>query len=179
MAFAAGVCGSWTVGQIGEQSLGIGGWVRSLAFAVVALAVPIVAAAVVTGGRTVPTFVQVVGPRSKRTKDPLAWILGLLLSVLTVLAVQSALALAFDPRYRDFPFAPMTVAVMPFVLLSLMSSRGNGLRGIAEMMAAVVLTLCAAFISWNEGFANWQAQWFAFILAALAFSLIPARDGQN
>ena len=29
--------------------------------------------------------------------------LGILLLVLTVLTVQSALSLAFDPRYRDFP----------------------------------------------------------------------------
>ena len=38
--------------------------------------------------------------------------------MLTVLAMQSALALSFDPRYRDFPFAPLTAAALPFLLLS-------------------------------------------------------------
>ena len=87
------------------------------------------------------------------------------------LAVQSALPLSFDPRYRDFPFAPLTAAALPFVLLP----RGAGLRPLAETIAAATLLPCALFIVWNESLANWQALWFAAALALVAFSLLRAR----
>ena len=61
-------------------------------------------------------------------RDPLALTLGVLLIVLTVLAVQSALALSFDPRYRDFPFAPLTAAALPFLLLSFRRAAAAGAR---------------------------------------------------
>ena len=70
------------------------------------------------GGLAPPAFARIIGPRPDRVRDPLALTLGLLLMALTVLAVQSALALSFDPRYRDFPFAPLTAAALPFLLLS-------------------------------------------------------------
>jgi glucan 1,3-beta-glucosidase len=108
-------------------------------------------------------------------RDPLALTLGVLLMALTVLAVQSALALSFDPRYRDFPFAPLTAAVVPFVLLSLIAPATAGVRPTAETVAAAVLALCAIFIVWNETLANWQALWFAAALALVAFSLLRAR----
>ena len=60
--------------------------------------------------------------------------------VLTVLAVQSALALSFDPRYRDFPFAPLTAAAVPFVLLKLCTagwSARDGGGGCGRGAAAV------------------------------------------
>ena len=60
---------------------------------------------------------------------PLALTLGLALLALTVLALQSALALAFDPRYRDFPFAPLTAAAVPFLLLALVAPRGRRAQG--------------------------------------------------
>ena len=52
-------------------------------------------------------------------RHPLALAVGVLLLALTVMAVQASLALAFDPRYRDFPFAPLTAAAVPFLLLGL------------------------------------------------------------
>jgi glucan 1,3-beta-glucosidase len=100
---------------------------------------------------------------------------GLLFVALAVLAVQSALALSFDPRYRDFPFAPMTAAVAPFALMSLIVPRPSGARPLAELAAAAIMALCAIFIVWNETLANWQALWFAAALALLAFSLLRAR----
>ena len=81
-----------------------------------------------------PAFARIIGAKSERARDPLALTLGVLLIVLTVLAVQSALALSFNPRYRDFPFAPLTAAALPFLLLSFVAApvagarvaRGNG-----------------------------------------------------
>jgi glucan 1,3-beta-glucosidase len=101
--------------------------------------------------------------------------LGVLLIVLTVLAVQSALALSFNPRYRDFPFAPLTAAALPFLLLSLVAAPAAGARSRAESVAAAVLVPCAVFVIWNETLANWQALWFATALAAVALSLLRAR----
>ena len=173
-AAVAGVFVGWTVENIPLESLGIGGWTRSLAFAAVAVLAPVAGAVALATSRTLPAFNQIVGAKSQRTPDRPAFALGLLFVALVALAVQSALALSFDPRYRDFPFAPMTSAIVPFVLLSLVPRR-KGARPLAETLAAAVLALCAAFIVWNETLANWQALWFAATLAGLVFSLLRTR----
>jgi exo-beta-1,3-glucanase (GH17 family) len=174
-AAIAGVFIGWTVENIPLESLGIGGWTRSLAFAAVAVLAPVAGAVALATSRTLPAFHQVIGSKSQRTSDRPALALGLLLVALVALAVQSALALSFDPRYRDFPFAPMTAAVVPFVLLSLVAPRQNGKRPLAEALAAAVLALCVIFIVWNETPANWQALWFAATLAGLVLSLLRTR----
>jgi glucan 1,3-beta-glucosidase len=99
--------------------------------------------------------------------------LGLTLIVTTLIATETALGFTFDPRYRDFPFAPLTAAVLPFVLLRWRMA--TGARALAETVAAIVLALCAVFVVWNETLANWQALWFAAALALTAFSLLRAR----
>jgi glucan 1,3-beta-glucosidase len=157
------------------ESLGLGGWLRSLSFAALAITAPVAGAAALAARRGVPTFAQVIGPKARRTRDPLEWVLGLFLIALTVLAAQSALAHAFDPRYRDFPFAPLTAAAVPFVLLSWIAPRPAGARPRAETLAAAALVLSAAFVVWNETLANWQALWFGAGLALVAVSLVRAR----
>jgi glucan 1,3-beta-glucosidase len=173
-AAVAGVLAGWTVEAVPVESLGLGGWLRSLAFAALAIAVPIAGAAALTRQAATPAFAQLLGPREGRTRDPLALVLGGLLVALTVLAVQSALALSFDPRYRDFPFAPLTAAAVPFLLIGM--AGGHPVRHpLAETLSAAVLVLCAVFIVWNETLANWQALWFAAALGVLAFSLLRER----
>ena len=95
--------------------------------------------------------------------------------VTTLIAAETALGFVFDPRYRDFPFAPLTAAAVPFLLLSFLARRVAGSRPGAETVAAAVLVLSAVFIIWNETLANWQALWFAAALALVAFSLLRAR----
>jgi glucan 1,3-beta-glucosidase len=58
--------------------------------------------------------------------------------------------------------------VVPFLVLSLLLP---GVRALAEMIAAGVLTLGALFIGWNEGIANWQALWLCAVFLALAVTL--------
>jgi glucan 1,3-beta-glucosidase len=157
------------------ESLGFGGWLRSLAFAILAIAAPVAGAAALARGESVPAFADLIGPKHRRVRDPFARMLGVLLLVLVVLALQSALALAFDPRYRDFPFAPLTAAAVPFVLIGLAVPRRAAVRPMAEMVAATMLALCAVFIVWNETLANWQALWFGGALALVAVSLVPVR----
>jgi glucan 1,3-beta-glucosidase len=171
VAAVAGVLAGWTVENVPLESFGIGGWLRSLALAALAIAAPIAGAAGLAGSVPPPSFAAVLGRKADRVRDPLALTLGFLLIALAVLAVQSALPLAFDPRYRDFPFAPLTMAALPFALLP----RGRGLRPLAETMAAATLVPCAIFIAWNEGLANWQALWFATALVLAAVSLLRAR----
>ena len=174
-AATAGVFVGWTVENVPVESLGLGGWLSSLAFAILAMATPVVGAAALARAQAVPVFAQVVGAKAERTRDPLALALGLLLLAVTVLALQSALALSFDPRYRDFPFAPLTAATLPFVLLGFIAARSAGPRPLGETTAAIVLGLCALFIVWNETLANWQALWFVGALALVAISLLRAR----
>jgi hypothetical protein len=90
-----------------------------------------------------------------------------------VLAVQAALGLTFDPRYRDFPFAPLIGALAPLL-------RGGEWgwwpkAPAAETAMAATLAGAAVYIVFNESLANWQAGWFALGLIALALTLLRAR----
>jgi glucan 1,3-beta-glucosidase len=96
-----------------------------------------------------------------------------------MLAFLVALGLVFDPRYRDFPFAPLTAAVLPFVVHGFLVGRAKGARAIAEVTAAGVLALSVVYIVFNEGFANWQSLWVCAVLAALAFNLAQVRAAQS
>jgi exo-beta-1,3-glucanase (GH17 family) len=174
-AAVAGVLVGWTIENVPVESLDIGGWARSLAFAALAIAAPIAAADAMVLSVGPPDFARLIGAKSDRARDPLALTLGVLLMALTVVAVQSALALSFNPRYRDFPFAPLTAAALPFLLLSFVATPIAGARPRAETIAAAVLVPCAVFIVWNETLANWQAVWFAAALALVAVSLLRAR----
>ena len=115
-AAVAGVLAGWTVENVPIESLGFGGWLRGLSFAGLSVAVPVVSAAAMARQVAPPPFAKVVGRKLDRAADPLTLVFGILLLALTVLTVQSALSLAFDPRYRDFPFAPLTAAALPFLL---------------------------------------------------------------
>jgi glucan 1,3-beta-glucosidase len=101
--------------------------------------------------------------------------LGGMLIVTGVMALQVALALAFDPRYQDFPFAALTAAAVPYLVLSFAGVRPAGARGAAETVLAGALAACAVYIAVNEGFANWQALWFCAALILLAFTLLRSR----
>src|SRR5262249_20351029 len=112
--------------------------------------------------------------------------LGVMLAGLCVVTVAAALGLVFDPRYKDFLFAPLTAAVAPYLVLGLVGFAGNRLErkqiarpGVAEAAFAAVLALCAIAIVVNEGFANWQAVWFAAGLVGLAVSLMLVRDAPD
>ncbi len=179
VAAVSGVLIGWTIENIPLESLGFGGWTRSLALAALALAAPIVCAAALAANVNVPSFARLIGPKDDRVRGRLVSALGWLFLALCVLAVQAALALAFDPRYRDFPFAALTCAAVPFLLVAFLVPRPAGTRPAAEKVAASMLVLAAAAIAVNEGFANWQAVWCCVAFAAVAFSLARARLAQG
>jgi hypothetical protein len=133
----------------------------------------------ISQGIPVPPFARVLGRAGQRPRAGIAVAGGAILVAATVLALQTALGLVFDPRYRDLTFAPLTAAVLPFAIASAIGVRGRSGLGRAELVAAVTLAGSAIYIVLNESFANWQALWFAGMLAVLAVTLIRLRDVQS
>jgi exo-beta-1,3-glucanase (GH17 family) len=178
LAFFAAVLFGWTLETVAPQSFSLGGWLRSIAFAAVAAAAPILCAAACARGRAPPTFAALLGGSGVR-RDGLSLALGIVLIALVLLAVQDALGLVFDPRYRDIRFAPLIAAVVPFLVLRLSTPRPVGSRAMAETIAAALLTASAGYIVLNESFANRQAVWFCAALLGLAFILVRAQDAPS
>ena len=179
MAFAGGSLAGWTLANVPLESLGPGGWTRSLALAALALLSAPVAAAALVRGVAVPSFAAVLARADERPRDRLALGLGLLLVLLTIVALEVTLALVFNPRYRDFFFAPLTAAVVPFLVLSLLGPPRPAGRPVAETVAAFVFAASVVYIVPNESIANWHALWFSAATAGLAVILFRARDGQS
>jgi hypothetical protein len=171
------------------ESFGPGGWIRGAAFAAVALAAPIVAAMTLAANDRVPAFARVLGGLPPPYPPPIAGegrvgafiarASGLVLVATTVLAIQTALGLVFDPRYRDFTDGQLSAAVVPFVIAIVLGAGGAGPRGRAETIAAVTLAGSAVYIVLNEGLANWQALWFGAVLILLAVTIDRLRDARS
>lgn len=178
LAFLPAVLFGWTLETVPVESFSLGSWLRSLAFAAAAGAAPIVCAAACASVRPLPTFSALFAGAGGR-RDLLQWALGGTLVALTLLSIEAALGLAFDPRYRDIPFAPLTAAVVPFLVVTLSMPRPAGPRAKAEDTAAGVLAVSAVYVVFNESFANWQSVWFCAGLIGLAFILMRARDAPS
>jgi len=189
IAIVAGGLIGWTVANVPLESLTLGDWLRSLAWAAVALMSPVAAAAALASGASAPSFARVLGRPVQRPSDAVTLSLGILLIALAVLSVQAALGLVFDARYRDFPFAPLTAATIPLLLArkgkpaikgKVLATWKRRLQApAAETAVAVTLAASAVYIVCNESFANWQAVWFSGALLALAFTLLQAQDGPS
>jgi hypothetical protein len=177
VALVSGTLIGWTVENVPLESLTAGDWLRSLAWAAVAMAGPVVVAFAMAAGKRAPSFARVLGRRTERVRDGVELLLGSLLIVLAVLSAQAAFGLVFDPRYRDFPFAPLTGAVVPFLLLAFSTTwRLRPNAPAAESAMAVALVLSSLYIAFNESFANWQALWLCAGLIALTCTLLQAQD---
>ena len=174
-AAGAGVLLGWAIAHVPLESLGAGGWLRSLSLAGLAAAAPLVGAVALARGVPLQSFAGVLA--DWRRRDGLRLALGTLFLLLAVLAIVVALGLVFDPRYRDFPFAPLTAATVPFLVLAMLVPAPVGRRGAAELVAAALLAASAVYILFNESFANWQALWFCAVLAGLVVILLRVRDG--
>ena len=174
LSFLAAVLFGWTIETVPMESFSFGSWLRSLAFAATAAAAPIVCAVACAADRAPPRFAALLG-RSGERRDGLDWALGGTLVALMLVSIEAALGLVFDPRYRDIPFAPLTAAAVPFLVLLASTPRPTGSRAIAETVAAAMLALSAVYIVFNERFSNWQSVWFCAGLIGLAFILARAR----
>ena len=169
----------WSIANVPVESLGASGWARSLAYVAVALLTPPAVSAAMMCGVPLPRFSRLLGPKAERVSEPLSRLSVALLIATTLLALVAALGLVFDPRYRDFPFAPLTGAAVPFFVQSVTMPRPPGDHGAAEWAAAGMLALSVPYIALNEGFANWQSVWLCAALAGLAITLARVRDVQS
>jgi exo-beta-1,3-glucanase (GH17 family) len=179
IAFVSGATIGWTIENISRESLGVGGWLRSLAQCAAAVAAGPLAAVALIAARPVGRFSYLLGDARAASRDPIMLALTGTLIAVTVLALMAALGLTFDPRYKDFPFAPLTGAVIPFFVLSIAGAYSKGRRGAAEIASAAVLVICAVYIAINVSLANWQSMWFSGLLVLLAITLLRVRGEQD
>jgi exo-beta-1,3-glucanase (GH17 family) len=161
------------------ESYGAGGWLQWGALLTAAIASPLLCTHAAMSGRSLPTFLELLGPRDFRGGSFLSVLLGLVLAVTTLIAAETALGFTFDPRYHDFPFASLTMAVVPFACLMLLNRPQAGVRPIAESAFAGLLVLTALYTGINEGAANWQSMWTCAIYLLLALTLWRARVAQS
>jgi glucan 1,3-beta-glucosidase len=189
IGLVVGIAAPWAFENVVIQSFGPGGWIRGAAFAAVALAAPVVAAMTLAANERLPAFARVLGGPPPPYPPPqagegrvgafVARASGLVLVATTVLAIQTALGLVFDPRYRDFTDGELSAAVVPFAIAMALGAGRAGPRGRAETIAAVTLAGSALYVVLNEGFANWQALWFGAVLMALAVTIDRLRDARS
>jgi glucan 1,3-beta-glucosidase len=160
------------------ESYGLSGWLGWGALLTAAIASPLLCANAAMSGRSLPTFLELLGPRDARSRSVLTMILGLALVVTTLIGSETALGFAFDPRYRDFPFAALTMAVVPFSALMLLNRPQEGGRPIAEAVFAGLLAGTALYTVFNEGSDNWQSLWTCAVYLLFAVTLWRARAVQ-
>jgi exo-beta-1,3-glucanase (GH17 family) len=175
IAAVSGTLIGWAAANAAVESLGVGGWALSIAWVAVALAAPVAAAAALVADISPPSFGRVLGRADERPRDPVALGVGAVLVALSVLALQVALTLVFDPRYVDFPFAPLLAAAVPYIVLALWVAPEKGALPAAEKLAASILAGSAVYIVINETFANWQSLLLCAGLALLALTLARVR----
>ncbi|WP_338824823.1 beta-(1-6) glucans synthase [Bradyrhizobium septentrionale] len=161
------------------ESYGAGGWLHWGVLLAAAIASPLLTAHALIAGRSLPTFLELVGPRDYRGKGAIGALLAIVLAVTTVIAAETALGFTFDPRYRDFPYASLTMAVVPFALLTMLNRPKEGVRPIAESVFAGLLAIAAGYMIFNEGTINWQSVWTCVMYLLLAATLWRARAAQN
>lgn len=161
------------------ESYGVGGWLHWGVLLAAAIASPLLTAHALIAGRSLPTFLELVGPRDYRGKGAIGALLAIVLVITTVIAAETALGFAFDPRYRDFPYASLTMAVVPFALLTMFNRPKEGIRPLAESVFAGLLAIAALFTIYNEGTINWQSDWTCVMYLLLAATLWRARAAQN
>ena len=156
------------------ESYGLGGWLGWGALLIAGIASPLLCGNALMAGRALPTFLELLGPPAARTQSALTVILGLVLAIAVLIGAETALGFVFDPRYRDFPFAALTMAVVPFSILTLLNRPKDGVRPMAEASFAGLLTAAALYTLFNEGKDNWQSLWTCAVYLLLAFTLWQA-----
>lgn len=172
IAFFAGLMIGRLLHTIPVESLGVGGWVRGISLLVLALAVPLAAAAAIGMRTRLVTLEVALNPAHAGPAPAMERVLSWLLAASLVLAAQIGLGLVFDPRYKDFNFAGLTPIITAFALYALVAPARRGAESRhAEVIAAALFLASGLYIAINETFANWQALWTGTLLVVLAFTL--------
>ena len=178
-ATTAGILFGVACDKLFYESYGFGGWLQWGALLAAAIASPMLCANALMSGRALPTFLELLGPREARTGSVPAMLLGVALIVTTLVGAETALGFVFDPRYKDFPFAALTMAVVPFSTLMLLNRPQAGARPIAEAVFAGLFAGAALYTGFSEGAENWQSLWTCAMYFLLAVTLWQARGVQT
>jgi hypothetical protein len=177
-ATTAGILFGVAADKMFYESYGFGGWLGWGALLAAAIASPLLCTNALMSGRALPTFLELLGPREERSQGVPTMMLGAVLLVTVLIGAETALGFVFDPRYRDFPFAALTMAVVPFSTLMLLNRPKEGIRPIAEAVFAGLLAGAAIYTLFNEGADNWQSLWTCVAYFLLAVTLWRARGAQ-
>lgn len=174
-ATTAGILFGVAAQKVVYESYGVSSWLLWGTLLAVATASPLFGANALMSGRAPPTFLELLGPKDYRTPSGLAVMHGLVLIVTTLIGTETALGFVFDPREKDFPFAALTMAVVPFAATALLNRPRKGNRPMAESIFAAVLLVAAIYAALSEGPDNWQALWTCAAYILLAVTLWGAR----
>lgn len=158
------------------ESYGFGGWLVGGMLLAAGIAAPLLSANALMSERALPTLEELIAPRAGKILSLPTILLGFTLVVTTLIATETALSLVFDPRRRDFPFAALTMAVVPFWTLTLLNGQKSGTRPIAEAAFAALFAAAALYILFNEGPQNWQSWWTSAAYFVLGATLWQARS---
>jgi exo-beta-1,3-glucanase (GH17 family) len=176
IAAMAGALLGLTVESLLLQIPGTGKWIRCTVLLAVAIGAPLLCANALMSGRTPPTSPEIMGLQGSLRLAIPSLAFGIVLTLTTLVACETALGLVFDPRYRDFPFAALTMAVLPYLTLRCLNRPPiAGPRPLAEAVFAGLLGISATYIVFNEGYENWQSLWTCAAYFGLAMTLWLAR----
>lgn len=154
-----------------RESFGVGGWLLHGLLVTAGILAPLLSAYALIRGIPLPTFLEVLGPAEGRRPSPITLMLGAVLILTTLTATETALGLVFDGRWRDFPFASLTMAVVPFFAVAVFNAADAGKRPLAESVFAGLFAVTAPYIALNEGPQNWQAMWTCAAYLMLGITL--------
>ena len=158
------------------ESFGFGGWLLWGSLLAAAIAAPVLCANALMSGRALPAFVELIGPRESKTHSFPTMLLGLVLTVTTLIGTETALGAVFDPRWRDLPFAALTMAAVPLWTIALLNRPGSGRRPLTEAVFAGLFVIAALYSICTEGTQNWQAMWTSAAYILLGATLWQARS---
>jgi exo-beta-1,3-glucanase (GH17 family) len=175
-ATVAGILLGVAFDKMAYESFGFGGWLRWGSLLAAAITAPLLCASALMSGRPLPAFLELMGPRESRTQSLPTLVLGVVLTLITVIAAGAALDLVFDPRWQDLPFAALTMAAVPIATLAWINRPREGARPIAETIFACIFLGCALSIVASEGIQNWQAVWTSGAYVLLGLSMYGIRS---
>lgn len=174
IAAGSGLVFGWAVLGLPMEPPELGDRLRSAGMLALTLLVPAFAAVAVARSTSLKSFAVVLNPRRWRRSEASSLLLAWLFVATMVAAIHVALGLVFDPRYKDFPLALLSGPALALAIVAFLSGPVLPRAGVAESVAAALLTGSALFIIVNEGIANWQALWFAGLLLALSLTALRA-----
>jgi exo-beta-1,3-glucanase (GH17 family) len=161
--------------EFAYESYDFGGWlIQGLLFAA-GMAAPLLASDALVSKRRLPAFVNLVGSAAEGRLSPADKITGFTLMAITLIGTEIALGHTFDSRWRDFPFAGLTMSVVPFFILTLVDRQKRESPPLAESVFAGLLTMAAFYFAVHEGAHNWQSLWTAGVLLLLGATLYEIR----